>query len=293
MDPRTLWQCFEPYHAVTYFTPESIAETDALGCQGRWMGYFGLRAAPLGAAPAWLVDSLFYTFHASRVRRQVPAVWSVAEPADFLAARLRGVDGALRRLLGDEVVEGPDVAEAADLARSVLEWVPTAGRPLGAANAALPLPEQPHLALWQVATTLRESRGDGHVAALVTAGLDPVEALVAFAADRGLTAEYLRAARNVPEGEWADAETRLLERDLLAAPGVLTDFGVELRQSVEDLTDEAAAAPWLQLGEQGTARFVSLVAPLALRITRLNDVMRPNPMALAPEHRLAELAGAG
>ncbi|WP_253840885.1 SCO6745 family protein [Actinokineospora globicatena] len=291
VEPRTLWECFEPYHAVTYFTPEAIAETDALGCKGRWMGYFGTRAAPLGAAPGWLATSLFYTFHPSRVLRQLPAAWSVAEPAEFLAARLRGVDGALRRLLGDEVVEGSDVAEAAELARAVVEWIPTAGRPLGAANAALALPEQPHLALWQVATTLRESRGDGHVAALVTAGLDPVEALVAFAADRGLTAGYLQAARNVPEGEWAAAENRLLERDLLAAPGVLTEFGAELRQSVEDLTDEAAAAPWLELGDQATTRFATLLAPLALRITLTNDVMRPNPMALAPERRLAALAG--
>ncbi|MCP2269920.1 SCO6745 family protein [Actinokineospora diospyrosa] len=290
MDPRTLWQCFEPYHAVTYFTPESIAETDALGCKGRWMGYFGMRAAPLGAAPAWLVTSLFYNFHPSRVERQLPDAWAVATPEQYLAARLRGVDGALRRMLGDDV-DGPEVAEAADLARALVGWVPTGGRALGAANAALPLPERPHLALWQVCTVLRESRGDGHVAALVTAGLDPVEALVAFAADRGLTAEYMRLARNVPGDEWAAAEERLLARDLLAAPGVLTESGAGLRELVEDLTDDAAAAPWLELGERGTARFVELLAPLALRITRQNDAMRVNPMALASEGRLAELAG--
>ncbi|GLZ43391.1 hypothetical protein [Actinokineospora sp. NBRC 105648] len=291
MDPRSLWQCFEPYHAVTYFTPESIAETDALGCKGRWMGYFGLRAAPLGAAPAWLVTSVFYNFHRSRVERALPEAWSVATPEEFLAARLRGVDGALRRMLGTETVEGPDVAEAAELARSLVPWIPTAGRPLGAANAALELPEQPHLALWQVATTLRESRGDGHVAALVTAGLDPVEALVAIGADRDLSPEYLRAARQVPEDEWAAAETRLAERGILDEPGVLTAEGAELRESVEQLTDEAALAPWLELGERGTARFVELLAPLSLRITRANEVMFVNPMALAAERELVRLAG--
>src|SRR5581483_9347161 len=31
---RRLWLRFEPYHAVTYFTPESRAATDALGCRG-------------------------------------------------------------------------------------------------------------------------------------------------------------------------------------------------------------------------------------------------------------------
>ncbi|SDC60993.1 SCO6745 family protein [Actinokineospora iranica] len=291
MDPRSLWQCYEPYHAVTYFTPESVAETDALGCHGRWMGYFGMRAAPLGAAPAWLVTSVFYNFHPSRVERALPEAWTVASPEEFLAARLRGVDGALRRLVGGETVTGPEIAEAAELARAAAGWAPTAGRPLGAANAALDLPDEPHLALWQAVTTLRESRGDGHVAALVTAGLDPVETLVAFGADNGLAPDYLRTARAVPEDEWAAAERRLAERGILDEPGVLTGEGRELRESVEALTDEAAAAPWLELGDQGTARFVELMAPLSLRITRENDRMRVNPMALRPQEHLARLAG--
>ncbi|WP_018683002.1 SCO6745 family protein [Actinokineospora enzanensis] len=289
MDPRTLWQVYEPYHTVTYFTPESITETDALGCKGRWMGYFGMRAAPLGAAPAWLVTSVFYNFHPSRVERAVPEVWTVATPAEFLAARLRGVDGALRRLLGD--VTDPSITEAAALAQAAADWAPTAGRPLAAANAALPLPAEPHLALWQSLTTIRESRGDGHVAALVTAGLDPVEALVAIGAAESLDADYLRAARNVPDDDWAAAETRMLERGLLLAPGMLTEEGAELRQSVEDLTDDAAAAPWEQLGERETERFVELLAPLSLRITRENDRMRRNPMALDAESTLKALVG--
>ncbi|WP_424188904.1 SCO6745 family protein [Actinokineospora sp. G85] len=288
LDARTLWQCYEPYHVVTYFTPESIAETDALGCKGRWMGYFGMRAAPLGAAPAWLVTSLFYNFHPSRVDKALPEAWSVASPAEFLAARLRGVDGALRRMLG-EAVSSPEVVEAADLARTAASWAPTAGRPLGAANAALDLPEEPHLALWQAITTLRESRGDGHVAALVTAGLDPVEALVVFAVDTGLEAQYMRTARAVPEDEWDDASRRLAERGVLDGSGGLTEEGAELRESVEALTDQAAEGPWLELGEDGSARFAELMAPLSLAITRQNDVMRVNPMALAPEADLVRL----
>ncbi|WP_436501908.1 SCO6745 family protein [Actinokineospora sp. HUAS TT18] len=291
MDPRQLWLCFEPYHDVTYFTPESIAETDALGCKGRWMGYFGMRAAPLGAAPAWLVTSLFYNFHPSMVERALPEAWDIASPAEFLRARLAGVDAALRRMLGDEVVEGQDIAEAADIARAVAPWIPTAGRPLGAANAALELPEQPHLALWQVTTTLRESRGDGHVAALVTAGLDECETLVLFGADKGLPGEYLRAARKWSEGEWTAADQRLRERGLLGDDGALSDEGRDLRDTVEALTDEAAAAPWIELGEQGTARLVELLAPLSLRLSRQNEVMRRNPMGLDPEAALAEMAG--
>ncbi|GGS52833.1 SCO6745 family protein [Actinokineospora fastidiosa] len=285
--PRELWLCFEPYHDVVYFTPESRAAADALGCKGGWMGYFGMRAAPLGAAPEWLITSVFYNFHPSRVARAVPEVWDIATPAQFLDARLSGVDGALRRLLGDEVT-GDDLAEAAELVVAAAGAAPTAGRPLGAANAALPLPAEPHLALWQAATTLRESRGDGHIAALVTAGLDPCETLVLFAAEHGLTPEYMQQARNWPVEEWTAARTRLTERGLLDDSG-LTPDGAAVRETVEVLTDEAAAAPWDHLGPEATTRLVRLLAPLSLRIARGNEAMRVNPMALAPETELERL----
>jgi hypothetical protein len=81
------------------------------------------------------------------------------------------VDAALRHILPD-VVNLPELAEAARLATAAASGLQPAGRVLGAANAALPVPDQPHLALWQTATTLREYRGDGHVSALLAAGPD-------------------------------------------------------------------------------------------------------------------------
>jgi hypothetical protein len=33
-----MWQLFEPLHAVSYFTPEARAASDALGLRGFWMG---------------------------------------------------------------------------------------------------------------------------------------------------------------------------------------------------------------------------------------------------------------
>jgi hypothetical protein len=291
MEPRRLWLCFESYHAITYFSPESAAAAAKLGCKGWWMGYFGMRAAPLGAAPAWLVTSLFYNFHPSLVERALPDAWAVADPDDYLRARLEGVDGALRRSLGQEILDGPEIVEAADLARAAASWAPTAGRALGAANAVVEPVAAPHLALWQSTAILRESRGDGHVAALITAGLDPCEALVVFAADKGMTEEYMRKARHWPVDEWAAAVQRLRERGILDDDGALSDDGRDLRETVEALTDEAAAAPWTQLGEQGTARFIELLAPISLRITRQNETMKVNPMGLVAEAALAEMAG--
>lgn len=284
--PRALWLRFETYHDVTYFTPESREVTDALGCRGGWMGYFGQRAAPLGAASPEVVTAAFHSFHPRMVARALPDAWSVAPPERFLAARLEGVDRALRRML-----ESLDLAEAADLAAEAAALAPVDGRVLAAANRALPLPDEPHLALWQACTTLRESRGDGHVAALVAADLSPCEALVLFGADHGLDPAYLRKARGWSEEEWAEAEDALRSRGLVAessTPAALTPAGRALREDVERRTDAAAARPWRALGEARTARFVELMTPVARRLAEFNEAMRLNPMALDAARELAD-----
>jgi hypothetical protein len=289
---RRMWVRFEPYHDVMYFTPESRAATDELGCKGGWMGYFGMRAAPLGRVDAQTVTEVFYNFHPRVVHRAIPDAWDVAAPSRFLAVRLVGVDGALRRLLGDEVTSD-EVAEAAELARAAAELAPTDGRPLGAANAALPWPQQsPHLVLWQATTVLRELRGDGHVAALRAAELGPCQALALFAADNGLASEFMQKARGWSPQEWQDAADTLAERGLLDASGAITDDGLRLRRRVEQRTDEAAAGPWVELGEQRTTRLAELLEPLALRIAEGNEVMRLNPMALDARRLLADGATA-
>ena len=275
---RRMWVLYETYHDVTYFTPESRAATDALGCKGGWMGYFGMRAAPLGAAGPELVTAVFYNFHSSLVERALPDAWRIASPEQFLATRLEGAGAALRRLVGEDVLA--DTGEAAELAKRAAAAAPTGGRPLAAANHALPWPDEPYLALWQAATLLRESRGDGHVAALVAAGLDPVETLVMFAADNDLEPEYLRRSRNWPEPDWTAAVDRLRDRGLLDATGKITEAGAELRKWVEDRTDEAASSPWQALGDKDTERLAELLLPIARMLAGQNEAMRKNPMGL-------------
>jgi hypothetical protein len=212
---RRLWRAVEPVHAVTYFAPESQQACTELGTRGFWMSYFAQRAAPLGPVPPEVVTALFYNFHPGLVRRAVPAVWAVATPQRYLEVRLASVDAALHRLLGPDVLGSPQVAEAAEIARAAALAAPTAGRALAAANAALSWPEPPHLVLWHAQTVLREHRGDGHVAALLSAGVDPVEALVLFAADQSMDADWLRTRRGWSVPEWADAVGRLAARGLV------------------------------------------------------------------------------
>lgn len=276
---RRMWVRLETYHGVVYGTAESRAVTDALGCKGGWMGYFGMRAAPLGPVSAETVTSAFYNFHPSLVHRAVPDTWRIASPQAFLTARLAAADTALAAFVGRDVLTGPEIAEAAGIAAEAAAAAPTAGRPLGLANSVLPTPDDPHLVLWQAATTLRESRGDGHIAALIAADLDPCETLVAFAAEHGIDPAYLRAARRWSEEDWQAAEDRLADRGLLA-DGKLTEQGAALRAWVEQRTDQAAVAPWQAVGEAATDRFAQLMTPISLRIAQANEALRVNPMAL-------------
>lgn len=284
---RRLWRALEPYHAVVYFAPEPQAACAALGTKGYWMGYFAMRAAPLGAAPPEVVAALFYGFAPRLVARAVPDTWAVAEPRRYLTVRLEAVDAALRRVLGAAVLASADVAEAAALAREAALAAPTAGRALGAANAALPWPDAPHLVLWHAQTVLRELRGDGHVAALLSAGLDPVESGVLLAADVGLDPERMRTRRGWTPEEWAAGVDRLVGRGLIEAgpvdgAGALTAEGRALRDRVEARTDALADVPWAALGDGRTDRLLALTTPLVRTIVDSDSFLPGNPMGLRP-----------
>ncbi|MDF6020564.1 hypothetical protein [Streptomyces sp. JH34] len=259
---RQMWHLLEPLHAVVYYAPEALEEAAALGytTEERWPGYFAWRAAPLGAVGADRVTGTFHSFSPRMIRAYVPAVWSVASPDAVLAARARAVDRAYRTLFGDRV-DGPELAEAAALARRVVSAADVTGRPLAGAAAALSWPDEPHLALWHAATILREHRGDGHVAALVEAGLDPVESLVSFAAVGAARPEVF-ASRGWSGAEWSAGGGRLLERGLQEEDGTATDAGHMLRAEVERRTDELAAAPWTTLDTVERERLVELLGPL-------------------------------
>jgi hypothetical protein len=209
---RRMWHQLEPVHAVFWYAPEVFAEAAALGYEvkTRWPSYFAWRLAPLGAVGPRLAASACYSFSPHMVGAHVPAAWAVASPPQILAARQRAVDWMYRALLGD-LIDSPGLAEAADLAREAALAAGTAGRPLAAANADLPWPGQSHLVLWHAINVLREQRGDGHIAALQVAGLDPCEALVSFAAIGAAPAEVF-ASRGWSAAEWSAARDRLTAR---------------------------------------------------------------------------------
>lgn len=256
---RQLWHLLEPLHAVLYYAPEVFEEAAGLGyrTEERWPSYFPYRAAPLGAVGAERVASAFYSFSPRMVAEHIGPAWKIASPDALLQARVRGIDRAYRTIFGDRT-DSPELAEAAALARRAAEAADTAGRPLAAATAVLDWPQAPHLQLWHAATLLREHRGDGHIAALMVAGLDPVESLVSFAATGAASVERFESRGWTP-AQWASARERLIARGLVDGDGTATEAGRELRRTVETHTDRLAAAPWRSLTADEVDRLVELL----------------------------------
>jgi hypothetical protein len=246
-------------HATHYFAPELGEELGALGITSPRAVNFAARSAALGAVGAGTVTATFYNYKYDLVARHVPKVWLTAEPGQVLAARVRAVDASMRRLLGAETLASDAMAEAAGLALRAAEACSRAGRPLYAAHADLPVPEEPHLAYWHAATLLREHRGDGHLAALMSAELDGLEAVVTHTATgRGMTPAWVRATRGWSGEDWDAAVARLRDRELLDAAGEPTERGVALRAGIEAETDRLDRAPYAHLGTEKTARLTEL-----------------------------------
>ncbi|WP_458247454.1 SCO6745 family protein [Streptomyces sp. MAI_2237] len=277
---RAMWGRYEPVHDLVYFAPEARQAADGLGMRGFWMGYFALRAAPLGPVSAPVVTACFYVFHPDRVARALPDAWRYAAPGDVLDAREEAMDAAMTRLLGTDVVSSAFMTEAAELAWRAAEAADTAGRPLAAANQALDRPRRPHTRLWQALTTLREHRGDGHVATLVGHGVAPVEAMVLKAAAGESDAALLREGRKWDPADWRAAEAQLRERGWLDEAGALTPAGVTGRAAIEAQTDAVAEAPWRALGQDGTARLADLLDPLATTVATSGLLPHGNPVGV-------------
>lgn len=276
---RTVWHHLETINAVAYFSPESRALPDRLGLKGFWMGYFAARAAPMGPVGAGVVEATFFNFHPGRVRRAIPEAWSLASPADVMDARATAAAAALRRLLPDGAAD-----RLADTVLPVLDaaigTAAAAGRPLFAANRDVSRPADPVGALWQGATTLREHRGDAHVALLAGAGLDGCESHVLFVAGSGTGRDLYLMTRGWSEDDWDAAAIRLVERGLLAQDLTLTPKGEALRREIERRTDELAVPPYAALGEEAVDRLLATCGPATERIAAAEEIIYPNPIGL-------------
>jgi hypothetical protein len=233
---RSFWHAVETIHHVVYFSPDAKAAFEAVGLKGTWMGYFASRAVALGTPPPEVVVATFHGFAPRMVHRALPTAWQLASRDDILAAR--------QRLARDTIAPGfldVDVAELAAGLQAGLPGLDLAGRPLAAGHRALPVPDDDLGAVWHAASTLREFRGDSHLAVLTAAGIDGVAAnVLAVAAGMAMTGQ--QQLRGWTDEEWAAGADRLRSRGWIGDDDAITEAGIIARTQIETDTDRATAA---------------------------------------------------
>ncbi|MBC9955968.1 hypothetical protein [Yimella sp. cx-51] len=249
---RAAYETLEPYHVLAYFNPHNEAAQQSLGLDQLGF-YFGGRAAPLGRCTVPVVTATFFNFNPAYVNHGWNAALSAGLP-QVEAACTEAVDRSLRDALGG-LIDSPDLSTIVGALRVGIGEASYAGRPLAAAWAFAPWPSEPHLQLWHAIAVAREYRGDAHVAALVLAGLSPVEALVLHEAPhpdpalrrRTLGRKTTQLTRGWSDEDWDAGTASLLAKGVLDDEGTMTDAGGGLYDEMERQTDHAAASFWAKV----------------------------------------------
>jgi len=260
---RRMFELVEPIGVIPYSADEPNEAMFALGFTNYWDLYFAGRAAPLGkSVPAEVVHAIFYNFAPGEVARHIPKVWDVTTPEAAIAARQQGCVAALRRILGD-LTSTAAFVRAGDLLATAGSSAPLEGRPLYAALRTLPVPEEPVARMFHAATLLREHRGDGHIAALMAAGIGGLEAHVLTALDLGIPAEKFGRIHHLPTAQLSGLIDGMKARDLVADDGGFTSAGRETKDRIEALTDDLAAAPYAILDAAELDELTTTLEPIA------------------------------
>ena len=136
-----------------------------------------------------------------------------------------------------------------------------------AALRTLPMPEEPVARLWHAANMLREHRGDGHVAALVSERIGGTGAHVLSALASGIyPAESFGRIHHLPKTRLVEVMDGLRDRGLLDASGRLTDAGCATKRRIESLTDALAEAPYDGLEPHELDELIALLEPISARL---------------------------
>ena len=252
---RRLRDLCEPIAGSVYFVPEAQDEYKALGLSHYAESYFPSRGACLGNPSGELIVSAFGVFNPDIVLPAVEAGWSKTDPATLLAARYKGATAALKRILGEA-----DVLPAVEILRPVMESVNYTGRTLFAGLRSQPFPDDPVGALWRVCDYVRERRGDGHIAAWISAGCDAVEISLLTELFWGLQLGTYVFTRGWPSDQIEAGVERLTEKGYLK-DREFTEAGREYRRDIEAATDAMEADVIAGIGDRAEELF-GVLAPL-------------------------------
>ncbi len=279
----------EPVAGQVYFSPECHAAYAELGFSPSpattksgvelpdGPAYFTSRGSLLGQVSGEVVAAAFGVFNPEAVVPSVEMGWRMVDAPTICAARTRGAIAQLARVIGPEP-EGLERATAS-LSDAVAPLRPE-GKPLFAGLLGLGLPGDPLGDMWRLADMVREYRGDAHIAAWTSAGLDATEVGLLTELYWGLPMRTYIRTRAWSDDQLDAAQDRLASRGLIAGDA-LTDAGRTLRESIEGATDAQCAIIIETLGERAD-ELIGLLAPWGEAIRAAGGYPPQGPHDLAP-----------
>lgn len=231
---RRLRDAIEPLATICFWSEPAYEAYAELGLDFL-QGYVYGRGCVLGDVEPSVAAASFGVFEPGLIADLFRSGRQTCGVAEVRAAKERGAVAALRECIGHP----SDLAEVVAVLRRATEAIDPTGRALHAGLTSLPWPEGLIGQLWHACSILREHRGDGHLAALVAAGIDGVQANQLTELWVGwdpLT--YTGSRAWSPEAMSAGNST--LEARGWVADGRLTAAGTRARHDLEEATDRSA-----------------------------------------------------
>ncbi len=227
---RQLRDAGEPIAMHAVWSPHTNAQLAKSGLNFLTAYVYG-RAAALGEPSAPVVAATFAAFSPPLVISLYDEGRAQLKRGALLSARDQTTIESLSQILA-----GEDVNAAVAMLRRGLAAADPTGRPLFAGLAAREWPTEPVGQLWRACDLVREHRGDSHIAAYISAGLNPIEMNILTELYLGMPLGTYSATR-----AWDEAATNEaiagLDQKKLVVEGKLTESGHKLRQEIETRTD--------------------------------------------------------
>ena len=231
---RTLRDALEPVAAHAFWSSATRQALADLGLDGTSI-YVRGRAAALGTPAAPVVVSAFAWFEPGLVQSAYQAGPAQLAPADLNLTRSAATGASLRSVRPDT-----DPGWLADTLTAATAAGASPGRCLFGARRALAPPADPFERLGWASETLRDYRGDSHIAAVAVAGVGPAEMNILTELGLGGQLGRYTATRGWSPAAVEDAARALRARGWLAGND-LTAAGRDARTSIERDTDRLDA----------------------------------------------------
>ncbi len=243
---RRLRDAVEPIATIGWWSEAAAVRLDALG-HDFFDGYVWGRAASLGAdVTDAIVVAAFGVFEPGLLAAVYRQGRAISSREAVLSARADGATAGLAAAAAD--VDRALVDDFGGGLLRALGDLDGVGRPLFSGLRQLPLPDDSYGRAWRAAELVREHRGDGHLAAAVSAGLDVVTMNVLTELWLGYPAGEYSATRGFSPERIEASVAGLRQRGWLDDRG-LTAEGRTARDAIEEATDRTQDALILALGD--------------------------------------------